>query len=403
MSSPRWSTEASTVRNQKTQSSGPGRPVSRRDQRGVSLLELMVGLVVGLICVLIIVQLQALWDARKRSVVAGNDAQISGTLGAFALDRDLRLAGFGIGMADSTVMGCNVHAVNTAITAHPDISFKLMPVEIVKTDNFPDEIHVLYGNSSYFVASQPILSSTDETNTLKSREGFRVGDRAIAANNTGICHLVEITGLSLADPNALEHKAGVTYTTLTNTNQTATMNASGGLDPAITTGLLFNLGPAPSRTVWSVSLTRQSLTRYNSLTADLSSATDVVSDVVTLKAQYGYDASGDGMIGANEWYDALPGTPDNTRLLAVRFGLLMRSRQFERPNMDTGTPVTASAPTWAGGSIAFAMRNVDNSNDSGSSADAVSGASAPNNWRNYRYRVYDVVVPLRNMIWGTAP
>jgi type IV pilus assembly protein PilW len=373
-----------------------------RHQRGLSLIELMVGLVVGLICVLIIVQLLTLWEARKRSVAAGNDAQISGTLGAFALDRDLRLAGFGFGTADATMMGCSVTAVNTDLSAS-SIPFNLRPVEIIKTDGAPDELRVLYGNSSYFVSSQPILSSTSESNSMKSREGFRVGDKAVVANATGTCQLVEITGLSLTDPNALEHIEGASYTTIEGANKTAKMNKSGGTGTTITTGRMFNLGPTPTQTVWAVNRTRRSLTRYNRLAENPNAAVDVISDVVTLKAQYGYDTSGDGMIGSGEWYDTLPTGADWSKLLAVRFGLLMRSRQYERPNTETSTPVpvTATAPHWAGGSIAFSMRNVDDTDDSGSSA--INGTAAANNWRNYRYRVYDTVVPLRNLIWGTAP
>jgi type IV pilus assembly protein PilW len=385
--------------------SGPG-----RRQNGVSLVELMVGLVVGLVCVLIIVQLQTLWDARTRSVGSGNDAQISGTLGAFALDRDLRLAGFGFGTAGgdplnpaTSTMGCTVKAFSQGL-ASPTFTFKLAPVQIVKEDGKPDQILVLYGNSSYFVSSQPIMSSTAESNSLKSREGFMLGDKAIAANPaTGKCNLVEITGLSSSDPNAIEHKEGFIYTTNQGLNKTATMNKAGGTETDITSGVLFNLGLAPSLTVWRVNPSRQSLMRYNSLVQDLVDASDVVTDVVTLKAQYGYDASGDGVIGADEWYDTLPGgTPNYARLLAVRFGLLIRSRQFERPNVGSGTavPVTPTAPKWASGSIAFAMRNVDDSADSGTSA--INGDAAANNWRNYRYRVYDTVVPLRNMIWGVT-
>jgi type IV pilus assembly protein PilW len=41
---------------------------------------------------------------------------------------------------------------------------------------------------------------------------------------------------------------------------------------------------------------------------------------------------------------------------------------------------------------------VDGTSDSYGATDAV-----PNNWRFYRYRVYEKVIPLRNMIWGTAP
>ncbi|MDM0009118.1 PilW family protein [Variovorax sp. J22G73] len=383
-----------------------------RRQHGVSLIELMVGLVVGLVCVLIIVQLQTLWDARKRSVGSGNDAQISGTLGAFALDRDLRLAGFGFGTAGgdpadptTSAMGCTVKAFSQDLAA-PTFTFKLAPVQIIKADGKPDEIRVLYGNSSYFVSSQPIMSSTAESNSLKSREGFLLGDKAIAANPaTGSCNLVEITGLSSSDPNAVEHKEAFIYTTNQGLNKTATMNKAGGTGTDITSGVLFNLGMAPALTVWKVNPSRQSLTRYNSLFEDEVNASDVVTDVVTLKAQYGYDASGDGVIGTGEWYDTLPGpTPNYARLLAVRFGLLIRSRQFERPNVESGTavPVTASAPKWANGSIAFPMRNVDNTDDSGDGASAINGDAAANNWRNYRYRVYDTVVPLRNMIWGVT-
>ena len=366
----------------------------------------MVGLVVGLICVLIIVQVLTLWEARKRTVAAGNDAQVSGTLGAFALDRDIRLGGFGFGMADATTMGCTVKAQRDGVSP-PIGSFMLAPVQIVKTDGEPDAIWVLYGNSSYFVSSQPILSSTSESKELKSREGFRVGDAAIVANSAAPsnCQLIEITGLSLTNANSIEHVAGATYTTAGGQNKTATMNIAGGTGTDITTGRIFNLGPAPTQTVWAVNKTRHTLTRYNRLAQDSTAAEDVVSDVVTLQAHYGYDTSGDGQLGTTEWYDTLPVGADWTRVLAVRVGLLMRSRQFERPNMETGTPkaVTTAAPRWASGTKAFPMANVDTSSDAGDSAVALNGPQAANNWRNYRYRVYDMVVPLRNMIWGTSP
>jgi type IV pilus assembly protein PilW len=33
--------------------------------------------------------------------------------------------------------------------------------------------------------------------------------------------------------------------------------------------------------------------------------------------------------------------------------------------------------------------------------DAVKGD--PSNWRNYRYRVYETLVPIRNVVWGNLP
>jgi type IV pilus assembly protein PilW len=41
------------------------------------------------------------------------------------------------------------------------------------------------------------------------------------------------------------------------------------------------------------------------------------------------------------------------------------------------------------------MTNVDGTADSDPT-----GANAVNNWRNYRYNVYEAVVPLRNTIIG---
>jgi hypothetical protein len=39
------------------------------------------------------------------------------------------------------------------------------------------------------------------------------------------------------------------------------------------------------------------------------------------------------------------------------------------------------------------MKNVDGTLD----ADII---GSPNNWRYYRYRVYEKIIPLRNVIWG---
>lgn len=46
------------------------------------------------------------------------------------------------------------------------------------------------------------------------------------------------------------------------------------------------------------------------------------------------------------------------------------------------------------------MRNVDGTDDS-KPVDGT-GKPTPNNWRSYRYRVYETVVPLRNLVWGQS-
>ncbi len=128
---------------------------------------------------------------------------------------------------------------------------------------------------------------------------------------------------------------------------------------------------------------------------------DIAERVVNLKAEYGVDTDGDRR--PDTWTTVPPA--DWTTVLAVRTGLLVRSKQFEKsidPNTNVAFAVTPTAqnPCWADcvGAHRFVMTNIDGS------ADAFSDTLPdPNNWRYYRYRVYERVVPIRNMFWGTAP
>jgi type IV pilus assembly protein PilW len=119
---------------------------------------------------------------------------------------------------------------------------------------------------------------------------------------------------------------------------------------------------------------------------------EVAEGVVQLQAQYGYDLNNDGLIAANEWFDSdaanapsIGGTTvDWSRLLAVRYAIVARSRNYEV------APYSAVNPSWAGG--LFTMTDLDKAIDTSPSNDK--------NWRAYRYSVYEGVVPMRNVLWG---
>ena len=59
-------------------------------QRGVTLIELMIGMVIGLLAVLVISQVAILYEGRKRTITSGADAQASGALALMAIQRDMR-------------------------------------------------------------------------------------------------------------------------------------------------------------------------------------------------------------------------------------------------------------------------------------------------------------------------
>ena len=91
------------------------KPTATR-QRGMSLIEIMVGVLIGLIGCVLIFQVYGVAESRKRSVSSGSDMDISGRLGLMTLERDIQLAGFGFGTGASStagvggVLGCTVTA-----------------------------------------------------------------------------------------------------------------------------------------------------------------------------------------------------------------------------------------------------------------------------------------------------
>jgi type IV pilus assembly protein PilW len=87
---------------------------------------------------------------------------------------------------------------------------------------------------------------------------------------------------------------------------------------------------------------------------------------------------------------------------AVRVALLARSAHWDQTACSPNPQWTSGAS----GALAltnFAMTNVDGTAPSAADLACIETPPSPNNWRRYRYSVYETVIPLRNMIWGTAP
>ncbi len=381
---------------------------TRVRQHGMTLIEVLVGLAIALIAMLVMFQIFTLSSERSRTTSSGNEAQIAGNLGMFQLERDLQQAGLGFhGLPSSTVgaqgsvAGCTVHAHNSTL-ATSDFSFPLAPVQIIDGAGVvPDQVAVMYGSSPYFVPRVSFQSATNSSNRLSNRGGFQQGDNVILTDNSvtsagAACGLVELTSTADLDNFTVNHAESTSYTHFyTGASVTSTLNAGSGTATFVgANGWAYTLGPTPSRNLWRVTsagaASPSNLVWRNTLRSDTENV--VTEGIADLQAQYGVDgdavgAAGYGQIAAAEWSKTTP--TDWTRLLAVRFGLLSRSQQYEKDE------VTTVAPTWAAGSVTFAMRNVDGTTDS--------HPGGVNDWRHYRYRVYEAVVPLRNLIWGTAP
>lgn len=360
---------------------------SHRTQKGMSLIELLVGVVIGMIGIVVIFQVLALSESRKRTTGAGSDAQISGAIALFAMERDVQQAGFGF--STSPNLGCTVNAFETV---RGNFTFPLIPVQIVQgAAGAPDSIVALQGNSPAFVNTQAFTLSTLTSKTTQARGGLRPGDRIIATGTVGVgtaCAMLEITGDANPNGITIDHQpSSFSYTNAAGNTVLSRHNSVA--PPAFTSGFVYNLGPAPRRSIWSIS------GNMLAVSEDISggAATAIAESIIDMQAEYGTDTNNDGRIANNEWSTVDPA--DWTKVRAIRVAILSRSGQYEKDQ------ITTVAPSWLGNTMptgaansSFVMKNVDGTADS--------NPAGANNWRNYRYRVHETIIPLRNVIWGTA-
>ncbi len=369
----------------------------------MTLIEVLVGIVIGLIGMLVIFQTVSVWNARTRVSTSSGDAQIAGSLAMFNLERDLRLAGMGFGTAGSPELGCVVNAYDNSASG-PGASFTLRPVNIVPGGDataVPDKIEVFYGNSPFFAKLQQFSGATaNQLTAAPSKYGFKRGDVVVVTNAANNCNLLQITDDTGADDFTLTFGTG-TYTDFYSGLSTPVRwNSAAASMPAISAGNHYNLGPTPHDDLWSVDATTGTLGYVNNMgPGDPSQSYGVAEGVVNLRAYYGCDADGDGRISDAEWQNTAP--VDWTRVRAIRVAVLVRGRDYAAPPVsDPEAPNFISPnPSYIGqgGALTlFKMTNVDGTPDSDQ-------RPSPNNWRYYRYRVYDKVIPLRNMIWGQSP
>jgi len=79
---------------------------SVRRHAGFGLVEILVGVVIGLIALLVIYQALALSEGYKRTTTAGGDAQSAGMISTFILGQDIGNAGNGIAASAQDTASC---------------------------------------------------------------------------------------------------------------------------------------------------------------------------------------------------------------------------------------------------------------------------------------------------------
>ena len=368
-------------------------------QDGFTLVELMVGLVLGMLTVLVIAQVLTLAEGKKRSVAMGSDAQVNGAMALYTLQREIQMAGYGATQS-LDALGCPVHA---KFDTNAPFTFTLAPVVINDGANdAPDTITILRGRSTGF--STPVTlagahTSTDDHFSVNSSFGTTVGTWMIAVpalqSPTSWCSLISVTNdtasvTTTLSPTVVPH----VLTTSSKWNQNSVLPAAG----YVMGDYLLNMGSFVSRT-YSINTTNnaESLQVSDlSLVNGLSSTQDLYPQIVNLQALYGkgtVDPSGNVIVDTYDNVTPLTNA-DWRRVVAIRIAIVARSTEYEKEI------VTSAAPQWDVGSTAT-ITGPTTTPCNGTSKCIALKVNQLADWQHYRYKVYDTIVPLRNVLWNS--
>jgi hypothetical protein len=433
----------------------PARLVSRRaGQRGVGMVETMVGILIGMIVIVVVFNVLSVAEGYKRATVGTSDAQITGLLSQFVAGRDASNGGAGITMSGTDMVNCTKNEGNVLVSALPltSLDAAIRPIPVLITDGGAPGTSDSF--ISYSAGAAHVMWPVDFTANsaagaaiiVQSPNGFTVPVPtaakpywAIAMTNDpatpNVCKLIRVTA-AVPDP-TLPLTGKVTLTQ----------------DAALKTGIAYNVGP-PARLL---NLGPQDLATRIQYDVDQANAvlrsTDllvvppnplvpvpIAQNIVLMKVQYGIgsnllpNGAHDGIVTC--WTEAIDGSAcsngvdnnfsDNAvrgftlnqfnSILAVRIGVVVRN---DEPDLRLLTDPTNPELIAESRAIVSATRppiylfNCSaNTNAAcqgrvqvpmGLGASPTTGICAPNVICDYwRYRVYETIVPIRNAIYSAT-
>lgn len=365
-------------------------------QRGISLIETMVGMTLGIVVSLIVVQVWATFEDQKQRTISGSAIQASGLISLTELERDIRSAG--AGLTDSAAFNCTTtysyyETGGTAVSPIPAYvgGMGMVPVQITDGGTGSDTLTMKMGTDFLgaipATITQTMPSSSSELN-LSSVSGFADGDVVLAVGATGSCTVMQVTQVQ-GSALKLQHNPGGTTTY----NPSVSFQSTNAW-PAYSSGdKIMKVGQMISHQ-YSVNTSNQLI--LTDLTSPSASTTAILAnDVVKIKAQYGI--ADVGMQDVNGWVNATAATGWNAldsakvkRIKAIRLVIVARSAKME------GADVTAVCTNVSG--------NVNNGpcawTDTVGAPAPIIDLSTNANWKKYRYRVYQTIIPIRNVIWA---
>jgi len=336
----------------------PSSPSACRAQAGFSLIELMIALVIGMVAVIVMMQMMTNADTAKRITVGGNDAQMSGTIALYNLERDIRMSGYGINAGK--LIACEM--THTASEAKVAVKFPLVPVTVnpdaaivPEGDKNSDTLLVIHGSADESADGDPLTAATTaDIYNVTSASAFHKDQYVVAQSGESAspCQIKSAKVKEIAGSD---------------------LSVEGGEAGISAGGVVYNLGTLSARAY-----------------------------VVRNGAQYGRDLANltaPPMAGIVNTYSQKQPGKDSTesaltpqcawaRTLSLRVGLVARGDAYEKKAVDQ------KAPTWSG-----ARTSGDNPDAIDFDLSASTGSSDKDEWRKFRHKTFETNIPLRNAIW----
>ena len=341
----------------------------QRRSRGLTLIELLVGLVAGLLVSLAAVSSATLFTASQRQGIsaAGSAANVGSVLASIKND----VANGGLGFFGDANYLCN--RLNLGNGAAPVVDGgTFSPLSVVRQANGSDTIDIVYGTEVAAGAAVRLSSTSTGANAnLKSLLPVTAGQAVLIAST------------SLASP-CLVRTVTATVPPTATTRQVLSFASTGKHNEATFATVPSYGENSRVSLLGTVQWNRYRLDGTNLRFSRVLDGTTAVlmRNVMAFRVQYG--TSMDTLTDAlNAWDDPTGtfATLDNAnikRVRALRIGIVVRSPQPEKPNAAGACEATTTLPTLFGAAITPDVAN----------------------WQCYRYRTAIVIAPMRNIVYG---
>jgi type IV pilus assembly protein PilW len=391
-----------------------------QSQCGLTLPELMVAMAIGLVLALAVALSTLSMGRQFRIVGASSAADVNAQVALSLMDDAGRSAGAGL-YNDGKPLCPTINIWRDGTTVSNGGVF--MPARITDGGGASDTIVFTGVRVAGALTALPVIdamASADDAIVVNASGGISNGDVAIVGvpGDTAVpCTMFRVT----AAPTVAASCGGnaASCVTLQRTGGSTGLNpisAAGAFTTAPRYGFAAAapvVGPAVVQRLGSdvrqdgFQVLCGALVQYNafsdtpactSAVAFSGGANAVVSDVVVMHAQYGISNTASSDIVTN-WVNATgtwanPTAADAGRVKAVRVVVVVRSKEPDNEQVTAATCINSGGVSNSG-PCSF--------DDASAPVIDVSGVAVPagRNWRNYRYRVHQAVIPLRSVIWSS--